>query len=612
MVDRPVSPNTLLEKGFVTLEATPKSIPLTSNALLDKGYVTLEAQNQHRPVTPNTLLDMGLLAILLGPHIRDHVPFGTRHGQSPWGFVDVAIDATSIGFELFTNTPRTVDGSTIVVQISINFGALETAYDGGSGGYQTGYSGTVTSNSTSLEDFITFLFDRDDGFNYEDHVRVFVFGDDDLSQSIDPPEWFDFTIEEALSPTPPGEVIVPSTFPLDMYRFLIAPIPEADHKDGNLFLKRYLDGPNDVWKTIVAGLQNIPKLWSVGDTADAHLQFLKNIVGWTPELELITDRLDDAGLRRLIAASGALWRERGPENAILNVLRIVSGGVRMRIWNWFDFRWIIDETELGEEHEGQDPWIVDAPSESRDPQPFSSLNSDDVERNAEYFSNLRIVDDETLDRQLVKDVLNLMRAANERFDITYVDFLDLFQSPGDNQQWDLTTVDFTVVDGLAKLSNDTILEETTAIVTGSSAWTQYVYFARIRGNVGTAGAFGLLFYHQDFDNTYMVVIDTVTQDLSLQKRVGGSPNIIDNIDLGTAEINILEDVFYTIRVEVVEEGGSNRILVFVDGSQLISTLDSQFAAGTVGIFHTTDATLECSEVEVFELPVDSETLEINS
>lgn len=282
----------------------------------------------------------------------------------------------------------------------------------------------------------------------------------------------------------------------------------------------------------------------------------------------------------------------------------------MRIWNWFHFRWILDETELGEEHERSDPWIIDGPNESRAPQ-FSDVL---VQPNAEMFSNLRIADDNgTLDRELVKDVLNLMRGAGERFDITYLNFLDLFETPGDHMQWDKpASLDFIVEDNLGKLVDDTITERTTAIVDGSNDWEQYVLSARCRGTNTSASNWGLMFYYQDVDNCYLLAVDTFSQLLTLQKRVGGTPSVIATVNLGLAEINILAGVFYTLRVEIIREGATNRMLVFVDGSQLINTTDAQFTNGTVGLFHDPDATIECDDIEVFELPVDSEILEINS
>jgi hypothetical protein len=46
----------------------------------------------------------------------------------------------------------------------------------------------------------------------------------------------------------------------------------------------------------------------------------------------------------------------------------------------------------------------------------------------EYRSDLRIVDDGALNKTLVKRVLRLMRAAGERWNVTFLDFLDLFQA----------------------------------------------------------------------------------------------------------------------------------------------------------------------------------------
>jgi hypothetical protein len=223
------------------------------------------------------------------------------------------------------------------------------------------------------------------------------------------------------------------------------------------------------------------------------------------------------------------------------------------------------------------------------------------------------VDDGTLDRTLIKNVLQLMRAANGRFEITYLDFLDLFSTPGDFLQWEKdSTLNLVIEDGVAKLEDSTVIESTVAIVQQASTWTQYVYSARIRGNASSSANFGLFFYYTDFDNNYLLAVDVVTQTMTLQKRVSGSPTVIASVDLGTAEINILADIWYVLRIETVVEGATNRILVFVDGSQLINTTDSTYSQGTVGFFHEANATIQCDEVEVMELPVDSETLGINS
>lgn len=197
MADQPVTSNNFLDLGQVTLDdgGAAKSIPVTSNHFLENGLLTLEDVSKSIPVTSNHFLDQGWLAILLGPTIRDQTPFG--------GIVDTPV---TIGFELFTMLPTTVDASTIVVQISIDYGPMELVYDGSAGGFQTGYSGTATPGADTLEDWITFSFSRDTAFDSGVNVRVFVEADDSAAQSMAPPEMFEFDISEGTTLT-----LVPDT-----------------------------------------------------------------------------------------------------------------------------------------------------------------------------------------------------------------------------------------------------------------------------------------------------------------------------------------------------------------------------------------------------------------
>lgn len=491
---------------------------------------------------------------------------------------------------------------------------------------------------------------------------------------------------DTITPLPPP----PPSFPLDMYRFIISEIRRQDLQGsplpGTEFLKRYLEGSNQIWRDIVSTTQSIPNLWSVGKIADQHLTHLKHIVGWTsdPELERITDAIDDATLRRLIAASGRLWRTRGPEDAIVNALRLITGGARMRIWNWFDFRWILDETELGEEHEGRDPWVVNLPSTvegealvdggqkafsldgvtvhlsfgtfspSIKPNDRFRLTSgpengksalvlsrtsstklvlqgtgigasfpkadwevvdESFSPDDEYRSDLRIADDGTIDRTLIKRVLRLMRGAGERWNITYLDFLDLFQVEGDDLQWQpLASGNVPVVGGLMQLVDSVSAEETFAIVPGSSIWKEYVFSSRLRGKSDLSGSrFALLFYYADSDNHYRIVIDTVDQTLKIQRVLLSVVTDLATVDLGAIAFNILPDVYYTVRATVVDEPPGHRIQVTIDGAEIASLVTSKdLIQGTIGYRHDANARVEIDEVELFQLPVDSDTLEVNT
>lgn len=146
-----------------------------------------------------------------------------------------------------------------------------------------------------------------------------------------------------------------------VYGFIIESIRDEDQRRGKQFLERYLEGPQEVWKQIFTKFFEIGSCWSSEDAPSLVVPHLKNIVGWTKSLEPITDRLDESTLRRLIADSSQFWKERGPEAAIASILRLTTGA-RLRILNWFDFRWISDETELNWDWGAYDSWVVSDPS----------------------------------------------------------------------------------------------------------------------------------------------------------------------------------------------------------------------------------------------------------
>src|SRR6185503_3223185 len=196
--------------------------------------------------------------------------------------------------------------------------------------------------------------------------------------------------------------------PQIIYNFLLDSLRAADQKDGNQLLQRYLEGPQQVWYVLVNTLYSILDIIDVENAPEYLLQYLKNIVGWTKALEGITDALDSATLRRLIATSVPFWDQRGVEEGLEGILRLTTTA-RCYILNWFDLRIILDETALGE-----DPWLLSVPGEG-DPPDESTFN-------------VRIVDDGTLNRALVRDLCRLARPSGERILITYLGFLDQFET----------------------------------------------------------------------------------------------------------------------------------------------------------------------------------------
>lgn len=200
---------------------------------------------------------------------------------------------------------------------------------------------------------------------------------------------------------------------LDQYSFLIESIRLEDQQQGAFLVKRFLEGPQLVWNQTQRNIFNLKNLWDINNIADEHLIYLKDILGWTREYDGITLELSPQQLRRLLFNSISIWKTRGTEDALVNIITFVTKA-RARINNWFYHRWIVDETGLSHDGDDLDPWTSD-------------------ETDVRTY-NLRIVDDGTLNRKLIRNFAALMRPSGERVDITYLNFSDYFDDD-DNSQW---------------------------------------------------------------------------------------------------------------------------------------------------------------------------------
>lgn len=376
---------------------------------------------------------------------------------------------------------------------------------------------------------------------------------------------------------------------LRIYPFLIEVIREEDQNNGNRFLERFLEGPQQMWFDIDSRIKSIPSLWSVTDIEDRFLIYLKWIVGWTSELDYITDDLDDATLRRLIAASVAFWKIRGVEDAMFDILRLTTAA-RLRIWNWFDLRWILGETQMGEDHMGYDPWMLSLPG---------------APDYAENQMNVRIVDDGTLNRRLVRNLVKLTRPAGERVTISYLGFLDRFIVDDDDSQWDHNGSGITVVaDGFMKISNE---EDAVANASGSDDWLNYTWTARVRGN-GLVHA-----YRTASSDYYFVDFDVSGNAMSLGYYLAGVPTILATVNMETAFGAFLDpDLFYAIRLELIPEAGETRIRVYWEANQVFSVQDPTHAQGSIGFESLSGQDFDISDVELFFNPLEEDFIDINS
>lgn len=149
-------------------------------------------------------------------------------------------------------------------------------------------------------------------------------------------------------------------FQYDVYSFLHRPIRELDKKVGRNFLERFLMGVQFEFESQQARVNKLSTLYDPATIRADLLQYLKDQVGFTRDLNNITNGLSENDLRKLISLAVALWKQKGIEPGYENIVRLFTGKTA-RIFNWFDFRYIVGEAAFGEEQLGEDAWFISVP-----------------------------------------------------------------------------------------------------------------------------------------------------------------------------------------------------------------------------------------------------------
>jgi phage tail-like protein len=382
-----------------------------------------------------------------------------------------------------------------------------------------------------------------------------------------------------------------------IYRFLIEGIREEDQAKGNQFVERFLQGPQEVWRGIDRSIRSLPDMWSITKSEDRFLQFLKWIVGWTSELDYVTNDLDLVTLRRLIAASVPFWKIRGTEDALAEILRLTTGA-RLRILNWFDLRYIVGETGLGEVHEGHDSWML-------------SFGAPDYN---ESRINLRIVDDGTLNRRLVRNLTRLTRPGGERISISYLGLLDQFQSDGDSSQW----TESVGTDAPVVVNGEMAIGPTNAVYAnsiGADSWRNYMVSVVFRG-----GALVFEAYRTGDGDAYLFSVDTATGGtIYVYRLLAGTPvpiavgatylvPVFNGLGVDSW-LNFDSESLYTLRVSLIPEGPATRITAWLNGNRIVEVVDAAHSHGGIGFTGAfTPTTALVSEVELFFLPLQEDLI----
>jgi hypothetical protein len=308
--------------------------------------------------------------------------------------------------------------------------------------------------------------------------------------------------------------------------------------------------------------------------------------------------MDYDQLRRLISVSTVLWKAKGPEDTIEDLLRFILQA-RVRILNWFDYRWVIDEDCLTLENSGQDAWLLGI--------------EDGTEQT---YSVLKIVDDGTMDRTLARYLLSLLRAAGERFEVHYLKFMDMFDTDGDAAQWSAfsdtlpNSIGLSVEGGVAKLYDNTTNESMFIANENTSTWGDYSVSVKIRANAVTTGRYGLWLHAQEPSTPGSVPID----GHKIYLDTDANQVLFNSIAASFAALGILyPDVYYDLTVRVIDiDGMVKRYEIYVDGELILSVDESQYRSGYIGLRHEVDAVLEIGEIEVAPIPPETELIDINS
>lgn len=147
-------------------------------------------------------------------------------------------------------------------------------------------------------------------------------------------------------------------FPHEIYKFIHRPIRTEDQIKGRQFLERYILAFQRQFESVIDRINKLPQLYDPALTPQPRL--LKDIVGFTSELDKITNDISDQDLRKLISLAVALWKEKGLEVGYKDIIRLFTGK-NSRVFNWFDFRYIVGEQGLSQEELGEDSWFISVP-----------------------------------------------------------------------------------------------------------------------------------------------------------------------------------------------------------------------------------------------------------
>jgi len=232
----------------------------------------------------------------------------------------------------------------------------------------------------------------------------------------------------------------------------------------------------------------------------------------------------------------------------------------------------------------------------------------------QYVSDILIVDDGTLNRDMMRGLVRFSRPMSERVYVRYYLLIDDFRN---DLNWEDTagTVVYDEDEQTVLLADPAIITVYELTASGSSTWEDYAIV--VKAQFGVAEKYSIIrFMYQDANNYYFVRIlpkapPTVPAcEVYLYNVVAGVPTLITSGTTDYADV----DVDYCWRIESftsARPGGDVQVIrIYQDEVMIIDAVDDPLlfasATGTIHLVCENGGELLVKEVLVHPIPLESD------
>lgn len=455
-----------------------------------------------------------------------------------------------------------------------------------------------------------------------------------------------------------------STFPHQIYSFLIGSIRDADEETG-LILKRWLDGAQVEFETWYSKIGSLPNITSPALAPAEALPYLRWIVGLTDTVVGKLGAVSESELRSLIAAAVPIWKQKGSASGIELAVRSITAKLPS-IVNYFRFRTLSDEMEIGMEQLNVDPWLVDDPAMNPSTSPVSvvdgvtylKLNVDSLlgttpvptrlvrirhrsyplageERQSYISGGSNWVDTTGLlgqpgptgslvasdyvvsvdpdpyvfdvrvydDGSVNRDLLEGMLAElRPTNERIFVRYLDFLDDFRGVPLWVADLGSYTQDKAAGTLTLDTSGGDAAihADDAGAATWARIRALVQAQLEVAT-GWFEIRFCVQNTSNFYAVRINPATKLLSIDKVVSTVRTTLDSMTWVEFHLS----TYYSLMAQQIGVGVGQELVALTDGAERLRVTDSTFTTGGLAVAAQSGQVATITFAELFQDPLTS-------